>query len=484
MEPLSNPKSQVFMVSTSSDVGPWAKLQLQLSSTHQIKALSLLELAAWRPASNTAIHAFLVDLDDLGDGETARETIDVWALKAWRATFNDLVARCAQPGQNIPLLMGFTRKASWETAQIGVLIGARELFTLDEIPARLGQKPTAEIPEAPFAFASASDPKTQPTPKLKISRNMIPFPIEGLDGTSAAVESLRNLVRKMAPMDMPVHISGPTGSGKERVARSLHRYSGRASSPFEALNCGALSVDLAESELFGHVKGAFTSAVDDRKGFFQRAHGGTLFLDDITELAPSLQVKLLRVLSDKRVTPLGSETSTPIDVRLLSSSRMGLDEAISANHFREDLAYRIRVLEIQLPSLSERRTDLPEFSRIIINRLARENRKSTLDISSEVMEKFLLYRWPGNIRELENALSHACALCWSDNRTQINLRDLPDNMSRAEMILQGDEHHLKEAVRRFEKEYIAQAIRRLGGSKEDAADQLGLSLATLYRKIA
>ncbi|MBS1982708.1 MAG: sigma-54-dependent Fis family transcriptional regulator, partial [Bdellovibrionales bacterium] len=314
-----------------------------------------------------------------------------------------------------------------------------------------------------------------------IPKHAIPFPIEGLEGTSTAIETVRNLIRKTAPLESNVLVSGPTGSGKERVARAIHRYSARAQGPFVAVNCGALAPGLIESELFGHTKGSFTGASDDRIGYLEAASGGTLFLDEVTELPLEFQVKLLRVLQDRQITPVGASKSVSLDLRLVAATKHDIEERVALGKFREDLMYRVRVMDIALPALRERRADLLIIAKTILKKLAKTSRRSVLSLAEPVVEKFLLHTWPGNIRELENALDHAATLCWGDARMIIELRDLPDTIQFATMGT-GKDQQLKDIVRNFEREYIASTVRRLG-SKEQAAEVLGLSLATLYRKL-
>ncbi len=435
--------------------------------------------------------ALLVDLDDLAK----TEPLDSWALSAWRNTFNDMIARSLSIGAAAPQLVGFCREKNFSTAQMAVRIGARELLLIQDIdPWLKGSLPLVEKNEVPALNTEnliplktnfASEKNRSPLPTMEgstIPKHAIPFPIEGLEGQSLAIEGVRNIIRKSAGLDTNVLITGPTGSGKERVARCLHQYSHRSRGPFVAVNCGALSPDLVEAELFGATEGAYTGAVAARPGFLKSAQGGTLFLDEVSELPLEVQVKLLRALADKSVTPVGSSQSLALDFRLICASPVDLGEKSREGSFREDLLYRIRVMEIQLPSLSERRLDIPDLGKTLLKKLARRHKKPLLDISEAVVEKFLFYSWPGNIRELENALEHGATLAWAEERGQMEVKDLPETVQFATMA-SNKGHDLKEAVHRFEKEYISSTIRRLGGSKEEAAESLGLSLATLYRKL-
>ncbi len=211
------------------------------------------------------------------------------------------------------------------------------------------------------------------------------------------------------------------------------------------------------------------------------ANGGTLFLDEVSELPPDFQVKMLRALQERQITPVGSSQSLSLDIRIVAATQKNLDEMCTQGRFREDLLYRLRVMEIALPSLKERRADIPGLSKTILARLAKRAKRPVLSLSEPVVEKFLLYGWPGNIRELENCLEHAATLSWADEKKSIEVKALPESVQFATMSNSKDQQ-LKDAVRLFEKEYIASTIRRLG-SKEHAAEALGLSLATLYRKL-
>src|SRR6478609_8065395 len=214
-------------------------------------------------------------------------------------------------------------------------------------------------------------------------------------------------IERIAPSDAPVLVTGETGTGKELVARQVHALSARSDRPFVAVNAGAFSESLAESELFGHEKGAFTGAHGAKAGWFEAAHGGTLFLDEIGDLPTQLQVKRLRVLQEGEVTRVGSRTSIPIDVRLIAATNVDLRAAIAAGQFREDLFYRLKVSSLSLPALRERPGDIPALAAHFLERYARKLGRNGLELSIEAQHCLLQHRWPGNIRELENAIHHA-----------------------------------------------------------------------------
>jgi transcriptional regulator with PAS, ATPase and Fis domain len=278
-------------------------------------------------------------------------------------------------------------------------------------------------------------------------------------------------------------LKGPTGTGKELLARTIHSLSPRAAGPFVVLPCGAIPDSLFEAELFGVRKGAFTGADSDTTGIFVQAQGGTLLIDGVSQLSLSQQTKLLRVLQDRSITPLGSDETVPLDLRILATTQVDLENAVALGSFREDLFHRLRVLEIDLPALRERRSDIPDLAQWTLTRLSRQYRKPKLQLPDDVLEKLLHHTWPGNIRELENSLEHAASMAWGEGRTELSASDLPDKVQWASMSTQ-DHDNLKDATKRFEREYIQQLLKRNGGNKEEAAEILGLSLATLYRKLA
>ena len=487
---------------------PFNGFDATLTSSYRCVGANLEELGTWSPEQTLMQGPVLAILVNLSDIQPQMDRQDTWATGAWRATINALVTRCVSATGKAPVVLAHAREPSWELAEIAVGLGSRELCLDSELVTRIGRMfPDAFLKAAEIEAQNkvlALTPRTlrgsqfpdevsgviadietisQGEAPSKIPANSIPFPIEGLEGQSSAIEAIRNLIRKVSPSDAPVWITGATGSGKERVARSIHRYSPRAASPFVVVACASLSPSLIESELFGHTAGAFTGATQDRIGLFESAQSGTVFLDGLTDLSLDAQVKLLRVIQEGSFTPVGANESRALNVRWISSSQRDVSDLVADGQFREDLLFRLKVIEVELPALHERRSDLPELSKSILKKLAKKTGQSVLTVSNSVFEKFLLYAWPGNIRELENVLERAATLCWGNNRSTIEANDLPENIQYAEMH-SANEHHLKEAVHRFEREYIAATVRRLGGAKEEAAETLGLSLATLYRKLS
>ncbi|MEO5667333.1 MAG: sigma-54 dependent transcriptional regulator [Bdellovibrionota bacterium] len=443
--------------------------------------MPLSALERWQIPPGVVYEKVLVDLRAF----TATEPLAAPAIDAWKATLNSLLTRLVHGEGRVPLLVGYSETKDWGLAALAVRLGMRELLTLDELHGEFVARASVANPTGlgeliPFPSRPAVSATNQVA--LTLPKSTVPFPIEGLEGNSVAIEVVRATIRKAAPTSSSVLIIGPTGSGKERVAHALHRYGDRASKAFRVVDCAAISPELFESEFFGHVAGAFTGAAQDRKGAFELAHEGILFIDQIHLLPLSQQAKLLRALQEKKFTPVGSETIKSVDIRVIASSQLPLEQLVHSGHFREDLYFRLKVIDIFLPALVERRSDIPIIAESLLKKHAKESKKPPLLLGPACLEKILLYEWPGNIRELGNAMERACTLAWSDGRSEIHVADLPESIQFAVMKSYKTQA-LKDAVKRFEQEYIAQTVRRFGGSKDDAAEALGLSLATLYRKL-
>jgi len=302
-------------------------------------------------------------------------------------------------------------------------------------------------------------------------------------GESGAMRRLFQAIDKMAKEDCPVLVVGESGTGKDLVARSLHLDGPRKTGPFLAVNCGAVPESLFESELFGHRKGAFTSADRDRVGLFEAASGGTLFLDEIESTSLRVQAKLLRAVEDKAIVPVGDVNPRPVDTRLIFSSQGGLRDRARTGEFRQDLYFRINVVELQIPALRERREDIPLLVEHFLARFHRDDGVS-MKLSPEAQKAFLEYNWPGNVRELEHALERGALFA---DQSAILLKDLPAEIARWESEC-GDSQgidrrmNLKDAVKRFEQEYIDTVLEEVGGDKRVAAEILEIDLSTLYRK--
>ena len=300
----------------------------------------------------------------------------------------------------------------------------------------------------------------------------------GILGKSTRVQNLFAMIDNVAQSDTPVMIQGPSGSGKELVARAIHRESSRRDKPFIKVNCAALNENLLESELFGHVKGAYTGADKTRVGRFEAAHGGSILLDEIGDIPLSIQVKLLRVLEDKRIERVGDHRSIPVDVRIISATNKNLEKLIAAKQFREDLFFRINVFPLQCPSLAERREDIPLIAQNFIRRNAAASGKKIMGLTPEALEKMSLYAWPGNVRELRNAIEYAFVLCPSG---AVGTAHLPSKIvSAGETVT--PECRLDDAGL-VERSRLIQVLREAGGNQSAAARQLGVSRVTVWKRM-
>ena len=294
-----------------------------------------------------------------------------------------------------------------------------------------------------------------------------------LVAASPAMKAVKATLVAVAPTSSSVLIEGETGTGKEVVAAAIHRLSPRREKPFLPINCGAIPTDLLESELFGHVRGSFSGAVADTPGLFRAADGGTVFLDEVGDLPLALQVKLLRVLQERQVRPVGSTRSVPFDTRLVAATNRSLEEAVKQGLFRSDLYYRLNVVRVALPPLRERREDVPALIAHFLRDLNERFGRRVRGVSDEAMEALLGYDFPGTVRELEHRLDRALAL---GAREEIGLDDLPDLRPRRPPESEGP-------LEKAEREVIREVLKRNGGDKDAAARELGMSRRTLYRRI-
>ena len=300
-----------------------------------------------------------------------------------------------------------------------------------------------------------------------------------LVGQSAAIVELREIIEKVAPTGSSVLITGESGTGKELVARLLHESSKADDAPFMAIDCAALPHELIESELFGHVRGAFTGAMKDKPGLFQLAGDGTLFLDEIAELPTSLQAKLLRAIERKEFLPVGGTRPVSYTGRLVASTNRNLEEEVEEGRFREDLYYRIRVIEIHLPPLRERFEDVPLLVEPILSRLATRLNRPIRGVEPEAMKLLIAAPWRGNVRELENVLERAMILTEGE---RLGVADLPAELT-SKLDGAGPSSDLRTAVRTFELEHIRRVLVQTNGNREQAAHLLGIDPSTLYRRL-
>lgn len=336
-------------------------------------------------------------------------------------------------------------------------------------------------------------------------------------GTSAAISNVFELILKVADTDSTVLISGESGTGKELVARAIHQISSRRDNALIPVNCGAIPAELLESELFGHVKGAFTGAINNRSGRFELAQGGTIFLDEIGDMPAMLQVKLLRVLQERRFEPVGATKTHQADVRIIAASNKDLEEAVKNKSFREDLFYRLNVIPIHMPALRERKSDIPALIEYFVKRFNTEKKRNVKFDRPEVMDLLMRYDWPGNVRELENLIERLVVF----GGEQIELKDLPskifervelshskpgvqgnfgfatkisqevsqedlifsNGMTMPRISLPDDGLDLREIVNAFENDLLLQALSRTRGNKNKASELLKMNRTTLVEKL-
>lgn len=336
---------------------------------------------------------------------------------------------------------------------------------------------------------------------LNLTRTEPPSSTRDLIGSSPATERLRSKVKKVARSQAPIHIHGESGAGKEVVARLVHSSSSRHAGPFIAVNCGAIPPELVESELFGHLKGSFTGAMHDKQGLFQAAEGGTLLLDEVADLPLATQVKLLRVIQEKAVRPVGSETEVSVDVRLISATHKRLNQEVAAGRFRDDLFYRINVIDIEVPALRERKEDIPDLALHLLQKVAEDNGDEVKTLSSEAMEQLCHADYPGNVRQLENTLARAAAMSETaiigiDDLEELtpvshpviaspvvsNNTDGPTGSLDATTSLSAVAGDLEGHMDSIEREILQNAMTEYRWNKTAAAKALGVSFRSLrYR---
>ena len=309
------------------------------------------------------------------------------------------------------------------------------------------------------------------------------LPIPSLAGTSSALRQTTELIRQVADSDATVLITGESGTGKELVARALHELSPRAKEPFVAINCGAMPAPLLESELFGHVRGAFTDAKTSRGGLFLQAGRGTIFLDEVGEMPLEMQVKLLRVLQERTVRPVGGDTEMPFEARVVTATNRDLETEVDEKRFREDLFYRINVVAIPVPSLRARAGDVLVLAQHILTRIAARTGKPLISVAQDAARKMMAYDWPGNVRELENCIERAVAMC---DGKEVKLENLPIKVQKfesARLEIPTDSPAEMIPLTEMERRYVRQVLSSVGGNKTHAARVLGIDRRSLYRRL-
>jgi DNA-binding NtrC family response regulator len=334
------------------------------------------------------------------------------------------------------------------------------------------------------ALAQVTEALKQAERKLRVKRQTLarvsgqPEDPAGMMARTAAMQQVLNLARRAAKVDSTVLITGESGVGKERIARLIHEESGRAHKAFVAVNCAAVTESLLESELFGHTRGAFTGATHDRPGLFEAAHGGTLFLDEVGEVPAAMQAKLLRALQEKEVRRVGENQSRKVDVRVVAATNRNLAAEVVAGRFRQDLYYSLRVIELRVPPLRERRDDILPLARMLLAEATERLGRRVTGLSPDAADQLLRYSWPGNVRELSNALERAVALC---EGSRVEKDDLPEEVRAAPpSLLPGGTPRTLESM---EREYILAVLAQNGGNRARTAEQLDIGVATLYRKL-
>ena len=309
------------------------------------------------------------------------------------------------------------------------------------------------------------------------------FEFNGVRGHSPAMEGIFEVLRRISPTNISVLIEGESGTGKELLAKAIHKNSQRWDKPFRPVNCAGLTETLLESELFGHAKGAFTGATNDRKGLFEVADKGTLFLDEIGDMAPNSQAKLLRVIEDGVVIPVGSNKPTVVDVRIISATNHNLPELIEERKFRQDLYFRIKGVNISLPSLRERTEDIPELVDFFLKKAASEIGSQVTGITDAALSVLTKYDWPGNIRQLRNCIRTMVVMC---DRDKLDVSDIPPDIAKRPQLTAGSGAAIELAgvpLDELEKKAIAETLIKTKGNREQAAKILGIGERTLYRKI-
>ena len=375
-------------------------------------------------------------------------------------------AKAHAPATEVILLTAY---AEWKSAKEAIRLGALDYF-------EKGQEPDELNHRIDMALAGRALRRENENLRAQLRER---YALSGLIAQSPAMHGILDLVERVAPTDATLLIQGESGTGKEVIAKAVHHASARAARPFVAVNCGAVPEALLESELFGHMRGAFTGAAVTKLGLFEEADGGTLFLDEIAEMPAALQVKLLRALQSGEVRRLGATQATTIDVRVISATNGDLAARISQGTFREDLFYRLNVIQIVLPPLRDRREDIPALAEHFLVRSAGKLGR-TLRLAPETLERLLRYPWPGNVRELENAIERATILARGE---VVEPDDLPPHVSAGLQLGPSPALPRQITLADAERSHILQTLERFGRNHSGAAEALGIGRTTLWRKL-
>ncbi|WP_236607740.1 sigma-54-dependent transcriptional regulator [Sandaracinus amylolyticus] len=410
-----------------------------------------------------------LDVDEAKDGAEALARLEDHALvitdlRMPRMDGMELLRRIkARPDS--PVVVMITAQGSERQAVDAMKLGAFDYFKKPFEPDEL-----LAVVRRALESATLRADNTRLAGELNLARTMV--------FESAPMSRLAVLVQRVAPRDVTVLITGESGTGKERVAEAIVRASSRRDRPYVRFNCAAITPDLAEAELFGHAKGAFTGAHRTRAGLFREADGGTLLLDEIGEMDGRTQAKLLRVLQEGEVRPVGEDRPVAVDVRIVAATHRDLAQLVSEGKFREDLLYRLKVVHLSVPPLRERPDDVPMLFRHFLDRYEERFGTGPLRVPDGVMERLVAYRWPGNVRELENAVESLVAL---SSEGEIDPSLLPD--AGAPSASAPTSAGLKERVEAYERGLIVAALKECGGNRSEAARRLGISRATLHEKL-
>jgi two-component system response regulator HydG len=365
-----------------------------------------------------------------------------------------------------------------EPIRISALFGLRETTRRDEPAADA----VSELHVHARCTRSGAALGHEEAPRAEPSRLSAWAAASGMIGTSAPMRRLAGIVERIAATDASVLIVGESGSGKELVARALHAASARAAAPFVAINCAALPEPLLESELFGHAEGAFTDARHARRGLFAQAQGGTLLLDELGEMSPAMQAKLLRVLEERRVRPVGSDEEIAIDVRIVAATNRDLERLVANRSFREDLYYRVNVVPLRVPALRERGEDVLLLAQHFLERAAGRSHRRARGLTAAAADRLSRYDWPGNVRELENCIERAVALASGE---LVGVDDLPERVRRPSRAPLPPACHPDRLppMAEIERRYIERVLEAVGHNRTRAAEILGVDRKTLYRKL-
>jgi DNA-binding NtrC family response regulator len=388
----------------------------------------------------------------------------------------DAIPRCRELAPDTPIIV-MTAHGTRETAMEAITRGAYDFFT----------KPL-KMDEFQVVVARALD-RRRLQKQVKALRDGQPSGLDGLIGQSEGLKRVVDMAHRAAPTDLTILVQGESGTGKEVLARAIHRLSARKDGPFVPVNCAAIPPSLVESELFGHARGAFTGATTARAGRFAQADGGTIFLDEIGEMELGVQAKLLRLIQDGELYPVGEEVPQKIDVRILAATNRKLENEVAAGRFRADLFWRLNVIPVELPSLRQRASDIPALCQAFIARANEKNRRNVTGMDADALKALRRHGWPGNIRELENLIERLVIMRGSG---LITLNDLPATLRTSRETNSGvsvvpdlpDEGtDLRAMLEQVEERMIAEALERTGGNKNRAAELLGLNRTTLVEKL-